>query len=276
MLKTRSFHIYILLLQILFFYFLSIYAHPSYAEAGQLPGAVVTEVIDGDTIKIRLDNGSSETVRYLLIDTPETHHPKRGIEELGREAFLANREMVEGKRVFLELDTLEKDRYDRLLAYVWLDWKKNIMVNEEMVKRGFAMPLTIPPNVKYVKRIHEAFSIARSENRGLWDRAGERIFSAAQAWSELPYLAGHFITLKIRVRKVLDTPTRKILLARTGRFSVIIYKSDLKNFPFPTSLEGTELTLVGKVMAGHHGGEMLLKDPLQILRFGTKNSSTMP
>jgi micrococcal nuclease len=275
MLTTRSFHLNILLFSILF---LSFFILPAqlHAEAGQLAEAVVTEVIDGDTIKVQLERGSSETVRYLLIDTPETHHPKRGIEELGREAYLANRTMVEGKKVFLELDTLKKDRYHRLLAYVWLDRHKNIMVNEEMIKRGFAMPLTIPPNVRYVKRIHKAFETARSGNRGLWGRAGERIFSASQVWSELPYLAGRFVTLKIKVRRVIDTATRKVLLAEKGRFSVTIYKNNLQYFAFPASLNGTELTLIGKVTAGYHGGEMLLKDPLQILSFGTKDPSTMP
>lgn len=275
MLTTRSLHLYILLFPILF---LSFFLLPAlhHAEAGQLIEAMVTKVVDGDTIKVRLGRDSPETVRYLLIDTPETHHPKRGIEELGREAYLANKDMVEGKKVFLELDTLEKDRYNRLLAYVWLDRQKKTMVNEEIVRHGFAMPLTIPPNVRYVKRIHKAFKRARSENKGLWSRGGERIFSSAQAWSELPYLAGRFVTLRIKVRRVIDTTTRKILLAERGRFSVIIYKNNLQYFAFPTSLKGMELTLIGKVTAGHHGGEMLLKDPLQILSFGTKDSSTMP
>lgn len=278
-LKMRK-KISVLLLAItLIFHFMfcsSLESSPSGQHPEDLIEGSVIDVIDGDTAKIRLKKGSLETVRYLLIDTPETHHPQRGREELGIEAFLANREIVEKRQVFLELDLQERDKYGRLLAYVWLDKDRQFMVNEELVRRGFAMPLTIPPNVKYTERIHKALSFARENDNGLWKRARKRHFSTAQAWAELPYLKGNFITLKINVKKIIRSGNRSILLADSGHFSLVIYDSDIEKFAFLIPFYGKELKVVGKVMAGYHGGEIILKNPLQILNFGTDNSSTPP
>ena len=78
--------------------------------------AVVKRVIDGDTIE--LDNG--KTLRYIGIDTPETKHPTKGVQCFGEEAYKKNKELVEGKRVQLEKDVSETDRYGRLLRYVFV------------------------------------------------------------------------------------------------------------------------------------------------------------
>ena len=78
-------------------------------EAGYT--AKVQRAIDGDTIE--LANG--EKVRYIGIDTPETKHPEKGVEYYGQEAYLANKNLVEGKEVRLEFDVQERDKYGRLL-----------------------------------------------------------------------------------------------------------------------------------------------------------------
>ena len=81
--------------------------------------ALVTRVIDGDTVEVSL-NGESQTVRYIGIDTPETKHPSKPIECFGPEASQFNEELVSGKQVLLEEDVTDKDRYGRLLRYVWI------------------------------------------------------------------------------------------------------------------------------------------------------------
>ncbi|MBA7513271.1 hypothetical protein ES705_05282 [subsurface metagenome] len=103
----------------------------------------VSKVIDGDTI--RLENG--ETVRLIGIDTPETVHPSKAVEYYGKEASDFTRMMVEGKQVKLELDVQKLDKYNRLLAYVYL--KDGTFLNSELVKEGYAKVSTYPPNVKY-------------------------------------------------------------------------------------------------------------------------------
>lgn len=124
----------------------------------------VTRVIDGDTIEIDL-HGRRERVRYIGIDTPETVHPSRGVEPYGLAASAANRRLVEGREVRLEFDVEKRDRYGRLLAYVWLD---DILVNEWLVRNGYAQVATYPPNVRYVDRFLEAQRQARQGERGLW------------------------------------------------------------------------------------------------------------
>jgi len=122
---------------------------------------LVTRVIDGDTIEIE----GSYKVRYIGIDTPETVHPSKSVECFGKEASNKNKELVEGKRVRLEKDVSEEDRYGRLLRYVWID---DIFVNDYLVRQGYAHVYTYPPDVKYDKQFKEAQEEARKNIRGLW------------------------------------------------------------------------------------------------------------
>lgn len=121
----------------------------------------VIRVIDGDTIKIEGD----KVVRYIGIDTPETVHPSKPVQCYGKEASDKNRELVEGKEVKLEKDVSETDKYGRLLRYVWFE---EVLVNEYLVREGYAQSSTYPPDVKYQDRFLEAQREAREEKKGLW------------------------------------------------------------------------------------------------------------
>lgn len=129
-----------------------------------LSGAVV-RVVDGDTIHVRI-NGRVEKVRYIGVNTPEIHHPTKGEEPGGREAAEVNRRLVGGKTVRLELDVQERDRYGRLLAYVWVG---DTMVDAELVRLGYAQVMTVPPNVKYQELFLRYQREARERGRGLWN-----------------------------------------------------------------------------------------------------------
>jgi micrococcal nuclease len=134
---------------------------------GPLLPAVVIGVVDGDTIRVRI-NGRVEKVRYIGVNTPEVHHPSRGEEPGGQEATAVNTSLVAGRPVRLELDVQVRDRYGRLLAYVWVD---DVMVNAELVRRGYAQVMTIPPNVRYQELLLKLQREAREAGRGLWRRA---------------------------------------------------------------------------------------------------------
>lgn len=142
---------YLIIILFLFFYF------QSEKEGTYL----VTRVIDGDTIE--LANG--EKVRYIGVDTPELHHPQKEVEYYAQEAYEANRRLVEGERVRLELDAEERDRYGRILAYVYVD---DLMVNEWLVANGYARVATFPPNVEYAERFLQLEREARQAKVGLW------------------------------------------------------------------------------------------------------------
>ncbi len=115
------------------------------ATRGQPFEGTVIRVVDGDTIYVQLGD-RVEKIRYIGMNTPEMHHPSKGEEPGGREAAETNRRLVGGKRVRLELDVRTRDRYGRLLAYVWVD---DVMVNAELLRLGYAQVMTVPPNVKH-------------------------------------------------------------------------------------------------------------------------------
>lgn len=133
------------------------------APFASLEGFVV-RIVDGDTIHVRVGD-RLEKVRYIGVNTPELHHPRRGAEPGGREARDVNRRLVDGQRVRLELDVRSRDRYGRLLAYVW---RGDLMVNEELVRRGYAQVMTVPPNVRYQDLFRRREREARESGRGLW------------------------------------------------------------------------------------------------------------
>lgn len=145
------------------------------ADPRSLEGVVV-KVVDGDTIHVRL-GGRIEKVRYIGVNTPELHHPRLGRQPGGQEARDVNRRLVDGRQVRLELDVGERDRYGRLLAYVWVG---RTMVNAELVGQGYAQVMTVPPNVRYQQLFLRLQRDARGAGRGLWRGA---------AWGQTPDIA---------------------------------------------------------------------------------------
>jgi micrococcal nuclease len=135
----------------------------------------VINVIDGDTIRIILDN-HAVTVRLIGVDTPETVDPNSPAMCYGREASAFTTDMIEraGNRVLLEKDVSETDRYGRLLRYVWLEHPDGRrMLNYELVSQGYAQVVTYPPDVRYADWFLQAQREAREQGRGLWGACGE-------------------------------------------------------------------------------------------------------
>jgi micrococcal nuclease len=128
----------------------------------------VVRVIDGDTIQVCCIARKREKVRYIGINTPETKHPTKGVEYYGKEAAKANRKLVEDKTVILTFDVEQRDRYGRLLAYVFLE--DGTFVNAWLVEHGFAQVMTVPPNVKHQELFLKIQREAREGRRGLWTK----------------------------------------------------------------------------------------------------------
>ena len=128
------------------------------------------EITDGDTIRVDVD-GREEPVRFILIDAPETRHPNNPPECFGQEATAYLSWMLSlGGDLYLETDVSDRDRFGRLLRYVWLDFGDGevYLVNEALVRAGYAAFSTFPPDVKYVDEIREAGQFAREHGYGLW------------------------------------------------------------------------------------------------------------
>src|SRR4051794_26375436 len=126
--------------------------------------AYVLRAVDGDTIEVLLD-GRHEDVRYIGVDTPETVKPDTPVQCFGPQASDFNHHLVEHRRVRLIFGVERRDVYGRLLAYVYLDGR---FVNAELIRRGLARTLTIPPNDRFARRFKRLQTAASRRGRGLW------------------------------------------------------------------------------------------------------------
>ncbi|OGG85844.1 hypothetical protein A2392_00275 [Candidatus Kaiserbacteria bacterium RIFOXYB1_FULL_46_14] len=127
----------------------------------------VLKVIDGDTIVIDID-GTSETVRMIGVDTPETVHPSKAVQCFGVEASDQTKAWLTGQSVKLETDSSqgERDKYGRLLAYVFR--ADNLFINQKLITEGFAYEYTYNLPYKYQAEFKAAEANARTDKRGLW------------------------------------------------------------------------------------------------------------
>jgi micrococcal nuclease len=126
----------------------------------------VVRVVDGDTIRVRLGD-RTERVRYIGVDTPESVKPGTPVQCYAKRAAAANAALVAGRRVRLVGDVEHRDRYGRLLAYVYRT-ADGAFVNALLVRDGYARTLTIAPNVAHAAEFARLARTARSAGRGLW------------------------------------------------------------------------------------------------------------
>jgi micrococcal nuclease len=125
--------------------------------------ARVQRVVDGDTIVL----AGGERVRYIGVDTPESVKPGTPVQCYAKAAGRENERLIEGEKVRLRYDAEQRDRYGRLLAYVYRS-RDGMFVNAELVRRGYARTMTIPPNVAHAADFHRLARAARVAGRGLW------------------------------------------------------------------------------------------------------------
>jgi micrococcal nuclease len=126
--------------------------------------ATVQRVVDGDTVRL----AGLGSVRLIGIDTPEVYG---GVECYGPEASAFAKSVLHpGTRVRYRVGTEARDRYGRLLAYVWL--RDGRLFNAMLAERGYATTLTIPPNDDLAPRFRAAEERARDGHRGMWRRPG--------------------------------------------------------------------------------------------------------
>ena len=224
----------------------------------------VGNVVDGDTIK--LTNGMD--VRYIGIDTPETMK-RTGSgwmfqpESYGVAAKDFNRSLVSGRTVKLEFDRDRKDKYNRLLAYVYVDGR---MANLELVRQGYATVYTFPPNTKYLKELLEAQEEARRDKRGLWGSMKE--ISPGEAGAHI----GEFCTARGMVVNVHVSPARIFLNFGKDRYKYLTAVINSRNIPLfsgkkidPTSYySGRFVEVAGKVEDFNGMPQMIIDNPSQI------------
>ncbi|WP_338448474.1 thermonuclease family protein [Niallia oryzisoli] len=129
---------------------------------------IVLFISDGDTLTINL-NGKKETIRLLLVDSPESVHPEKQVQPYGKGSYFFVRSLAPiGKEIQVELDVCERDKYGRLLAYVYVD---GIMLNELLLEKGLArVAYVFPPNTRYVERFRKIERKAQERGVGIWGK----------------------------------------------------------------------------------------------------------
>jgi micrococcal nuclease len=145
-------------------------------EFSRLVRAEVIDHIDGDTIRVQISNPPEElrtleTVRLIGVDTPETVHPRRGLETFGREASDFTKSRLLGRPVYLAFDWELRDRYGRLLAYVYTQDRR--CHNAEIIRQGFGHAYT-RYNFHFMEEFRRMEQEARRAKRGLWGTASTK------------------------------------------------------------------------------------------------------
>jgi micrococcal nuclease len=126
--------------------------------------AYVYETIDGDTVKVKINN-REETIRMILVDTPETKHPSKPEQPFGKEASDFTKQILLNKNVDIELGIQERDKYGRLLAYIYIEGK---MFNKMLIEKGLARVAVYPPNTKYLDEFKKVEKKAKEQGIGIW------------------------------------------------------------------------------------------------------------
>lgn len=160
------------------YYIFSPEADTSPSREGLEPVELV-KTIDGDTIKIMYE-GKETNVRYLLIDTPETNHPRLGKQPFGEEAKRRNQELMNSGKLEIEFDIGQKyDKYGRLLAYIYIDGES---VQEKLLAEGLArVAYVYPPNTRHLDNYEKVQNEAKKKGLGIWtleDYATDRGFDS--------------------------------------------------------------------------------------------------
>ncbi|MCY8933311.1 thermonuclease family protein [Bacillus atrophaeus] len=138
------------------------------SDKKKLVDVTLNKTVDGDTIKVNYKD-EVETVRYLLVDTPETKKPNSCVQPYGEDASERNKELVNSGKLQLEFDEGDRtDKYGRMLAYVYVDGKS---VQETLLKEGLArVAYVYEPNTKYIDQFKKDEQEAKSEKLSIWSK----------------------------------------------------------------------------------------------------------
>lgn len=239
-----------------------------FSQKPNYDAALVTQVIDGDTIEIR----GGKMVRYIGLDTPEMRYWKNDAwvfqpRPFSLEAKKLNEKLVDAKTVRLEFDVQKRDSYSRLLAYCFVkDSSGNeIFVNEELLKQGLALLYTFPPNIKYVDLFVAAQVRARESKRGIWQTI------QTISVSEAPKFIGEVKEIQGIVSSVRSTEKVIFLNLNDGPkpvFKLIIYKDSWSlfiqaNIDKPDYYKKKNVRAFG-LIKDYNGPEMVINHPSQI------------
>lgn len=230
--------------------------HPVYVE----------KVIDGDTFKIE----GNRRVRLLGIDTPEIKNKNKGEIDLdyGDEAREYADKRLEGKKVYMEYDVRKKDKFGRILAYVFLD--DGTFFNAELLAEGYAHLLTIAPDVKYVDLFKKLAREAKVNERGLWGKYREQTEDLPIiSWQEAEEFIGKRVVVKGTVMDTYDSGKAVFLnfdMEYWHTFTAVIFAGDKCKFAVDPEKYylNKEIKVTGEIELYEDAPEIIVYHPVQI------------
>jgi micrococcal nuclease len=209
-------------------------------SSGALPtAAVVTAVYDGDTVKVKFENGISKRIRLLGVDAPEMNDPREKMKFWAHMAKRLSFFYLYRKEINLSYDSEIEDKYGRILAYVWT--KEKGLFNDFILRQGFAFAfLNFPLKKDYAIRLKEAEREAQKSQKGIWRR---RDFPSLRA-QEAKHHLGEVLSVKYTCSKV--EAKRNFFILHSGEnFQALIPMENIVSFPDPRSFQGKVLSVIG-------------------------------
>lgn len=224
----------------------------------------VSQVFDGDTFK----TGSGESVRLIGVDTPEMNWGEDEAEYYAREAYEYTRDNLLGEYVYLEYDKEKKDKYGRVLAYVF--FSDGTLFNTRLLEEGYAQLFPVSTEMKYRDIFKSAAREARERERGIWsiwERAGKELL--LNSWQEAAQYVGKEVIVKGKVVSTYNSGKAVFLNFHQdywNNFSVVIFTDDLQRFDYyPVDyLLDKEIKVMGKIQEYKGLPEIVVDNPVQI------------
>lgn len=164
---------------------------------------IVEKVVDGDTIKVKMD-GELKTIRLIGLDTPEVVDPRKVVECFGQEASNKAKEILNNKKVRLEIDDSQgdQDNYGRLLRYVYLE--DNTFLNKWMIENGYGHEYTYEIPYIHQSKFQEAENFARENKLGLWSDNACQDFDSSASSTSTPELEELVNTMESSWKEIKD------------------------------------------------------------------------
>jgi len=221
--------------------------------------AVVTYVYDGDTVRVRLPDGTEEKVRLVGIDAPELDDRRKKVHFLAEMAKRAAYLALGRRNVRLEYDWERRDKYGRLLAFIWTDDAG--LVNEALIRDGFAALMSAYPFRKdYQDRFRTAERSARAAGKGLWRREPLPTVEEKDAGREL----GRTVSVRFLCRGLKRSQSVVVLEGESGGFRAVIPRREAGRFAGLEAVSHQRLVVSGLVEKSASGSEIWLFDPDQL------------
>jgi micrococcal nuclease len=220
-----------------------------------LKGEVIA-VLDGDTIKVRLQGGGIKTVRLLGIDTPELSDPRDDVRWLASVAKRYTFWKLYRKKVELRFDLNREDKHGRILAYIWTE--KNLF-NAMILRDGFASAFLKFP-FKHRKEFKDTEEEARMQKRGFWREESYPMITTSEAQSHLGMLMDvRFLCSEVEIRGKYC-----FFRASGGEFLALLPKKELSQFPDVRCFEGKRMSVTGLLEEYKERPQIMIFFPWQI------------